>query len=149
MKQDAKDYITNCATCQRNKTNTQVPFGPLQEMPIPDENWQSLGMDFIQALPTTTHGLDTILAITDRRSKWVVAIPTNVNCTATKAATLLHKYITSIHGLPDTIVTDRDTRFLSAVWKHLMSLQAVRMSYTSGCHPQTNGQAERTNRTIE
>lgn len=89
-------------------------------MPIPDENWQSLGMDFIQGLPETEHGLDTILAITDRRSKWVVAIPTTSSCNAMKAATLLHKYVTSIHGIPDTIVTDRDSRFLSAVWKHLM-----------------------------
>lgn len=66
------------------------------------------------------HGYNTIMAVTDRRSKWVHAIATNAHCTAHKAATLLHKYVTSVHGLPDDIITDRDTRFLSRIWKHLM-----------------------------
>ena len=77
-------------------------------------------MDFIHGLPKSSSGHDTILTITDRRSKFVTAIATNAHCTATKAAYLCKKYVTSLHGIPDTIVTDRDSRFLNNVWKHLM-----------------------------
>jgi len=73
-------------------------------------------MDFVSGLPKSPLGHTSIFAITDRRSKFVIALPTNANCTAFKAASMLHKHVTSIHGIPDTIVTDRDPKFLSNVW---------------------------------
>jgi Chromo (CHRromatin Organisation MOdifier) domain len=106
-------------------------------------------MDFITPLPATSHGNTGILVVVDRFSKMMHAIPTPSPCTAIATARLYHDYIYRYHGLPRTIVSDRDPIFMSHFWTNLFSMTGVRLTPSSSYHPQTDGQTEVVNKKIE
>ena len=124
--QDVKEYVKKCAECQRNKSRTVKPGGLMQPMPIPRGKWESVGMDFIVGLPCTKAGFDSILVVIDRLSKMVHLIPTTCTVTAAEVAKLFVQNVVRLHGVPKSIVSDRDHNFTSIFWKTVCQLWGIK-----------------------
>ena len=142
-------YIRTCDSCQRNKPSLQKPGGLLQPFPNPNEPWERVSLDFITKLPTTINGNDTILVVVDMLSKMAHFISTTEKSTAEDVAKLFFDHIVRHHGLPKTIVSDRDTRFTGKFWQALFKSIGTNLNLSTSFHPQTDGQTERMNRTLE
>lgn len=149
MERDVRFYVRTCDACQRNKPSNQKPPGMLQPLPIPARNWDSVSMDFITKLPKTLDDHDSILVVVDRLSKMAHFIPTTGGIDADEAATLFFTNVFRLHGLPSSIVSDRDPKFTSNFWRVLFQLTGTKLAMSTARHPQTDGQTERLNRTLE
>lgn len=149
MTSDVKKYVRTCDACQRNKSKTVKPGGLLQPMPIPSSKWESVGMDFITGLPCSKAGYDSVMVIIDRLSKLVHLVPTTTNVTAAEVAKLFVQNVIRLHGLPKSIVSDRDHNFTSIFWKTVCEMWQVQQKMSTAFHPQTDGQTERVNRVLE
>jgi len=106
-------------------------------------------MDFIVQLPITKTGYDAILVVVDRMSKRAHFLPTTTNATAPDVAKLFFNQIFRLHGLPQVIVSDRDPKFVSKFWQDLTKKLGTKLAMSTAHHPQTDGQTERMNRTLE
>lgn len=149
MYQHVSLYVSSCDKCQSNKSSNQSPIGLLQSLPIPNNRWEQVTMDFIGPLPFTKNGHNFILVIVDKLSKMAHYIPTNINITAEGVAKLFFNHIVRYHGIPISIVSDRDTRFTSSFWQELWKLLGCKLNMSTAFHPETDGQTERQNRTLE
>nr|AAL79340.1 Putative 22 kDa kafirin cluster; Ty3-Gypsy type [Oryza sativa]AAM48279.1 Putative 22 kDa kafirin cluster; Ty3-Gypsy type [Oryza sativa Japonica Group]AAP53268.1 retrotransposon protein, putative, Ty3-gypsy subclass [Oryza sativa Japonica Group] len=134
---------------KRVKAEHQRPAGLLQPLSIPLWKWEEISMDFVQGLPTTPAGNDSIWVIVDRLTKSTHFLPVKRNFSLKKLAKLYVKEIVSLHGVPVRIVSDRDTRFLSKFWKSLHRAPGTKLDFSTAYHPQTDGQTERVNQIIE
>ena len=143
MRQFAEDFVRTCDTCCRAKMPRHHPYGLLEPLPIPSKPWQSITLDFIIDLPVSK-GFNVILTIVDRYTKLAHFLP----CTK-ETAEIVMREACRHHGLPDSIISDRGPQFVSKFWKHLFKMLKVTCNLSSGYHPQTDGQAERTNQTLE
>ncbi|CAI7783068.1 unnamed protein product [Closterium sp. NIES-53] len=123
--------------------------GLLQPLPVPEQPWQVVSLDFITGLPSTSRGHDSILMVIDKFSKMDHFIPTNATATAEATACLFFDRIITIHGIPATLISDRDPKFTSKFWKELMGLLGTKLAMSSAYHPQTDGQTERLNQVVE
>ncbi len=146
---DAREYVRSCPACQRNKPSNQPPAGLLQPIPAPTHRWQQVTMDLITHLPASQQGNDAIFVVVDRLSKFARFIPCRTTSTAADIAMLFLQHIISNHGMPATIISDRDQRWAGFFWSALTKLLGTRLSLSTAYHPQTDGQTERTNRTLE
>jgi hypothetical protein len=142
-------FVRSCDSCQRIKSSNMVTPGELQNLEYPTERWQSISLDFVTHLPLTNNGNNSILTVTDRFSKRVVLIPTTENVTAPQVVNLLISNVFRYFGIPKSIVSDRDPKFTSSFWNELFSAFGTKLAMSSSHHPQTDGQSERTNRTME
>ncbi|KAJ9510007.1 hypothetical protein QJQ45_011664 [Haematococcus lacustris] len=149
MHKTVQEYVRTCDKCQRNKATNQLPPGLLQPLPIPSRNWQQVSMDFIGPLPATPRGHTMIFTVVDKLSKMIHLIPTTTIATAQGTARLFFDHIFKHHGLPEAIISDRDPKFTSDFWTSLFHLTGTRLLLSSAYHPQTDGQTERANRTVE
>jgi len=149
MERELKEYVRSCDQCQRTKPSNQQPAGLLHPLPIPSRNWESVSMDFLTGLPKTQRGKDAIFVVVDRLSKMCHLCPTTKDASAPDIARLFFSDIFRLHGMPTSIVSDRDAKFTSNFWKALFDLCGVDLRLSSAYHPQTDGQTERTNRTLE
>ncbi|GJP49343.1 hypothetical protein CLOM_g8566 [Closterium sp. NIES-68] len=149
MADDVHKFSTSCTTCQRMKRNKQKQAGLLQPLPVPEQPWQVVSLDFITGLPTTTNGHDAILVVIDKFSKMGHFIPTHTIAHTEETAQLFVRYIISQHGIPTTLISDRDPKFTSNFWKELMSLLRTKLAMSSAYHPQTDGQTEHLNQIVE
>jgi hypothetical protein len=143
-----KDFVRTCDTCARSKTPRHLPYGLLQPLPIPVAPWRSISMDFITDLPDS-QGFDSILVVVDRFTKMAHFIPCTKTITGEGTAKLLLNHVFRLHGLPSDIVSDRGPQFASKFWKRLFQLMGVQTKLSSAFHPETDGQTERTNQTLE
>lgn len=105
-------------------------------------------MDFIEGLPKS-EGYSVILVVVDRLTKYAHFIPIKHPYTAATIAQIFLDNIVKLHGLPASIVTDRDTIFVSQFWKALFKLYKVDLQLSISYHPQTDGQLERVNQCLE
>nr|CAG8647205.1 594_t:CDS:2 [Entrophospora candida] len=142
-------YITSCDSCQRNKSNNKQPAGLLQPLSTPLKRWEQVTMDFIVQLPTTHKGYDAIIVIVDCLSKHAHFCPTHTSVTAPEVAKIFFSTIFKNHGLPQVIISDRDAKFTSRFWKTLFEQVGTKLAMSTAFHPQTDGQTERMNRTLE
>ena len=120
MRTEIQDYIKGCVTCAAAKSSQQLPAGLLQPLPIPSRPWESIHIDFVGPLPKTDNYEDFILLVKDRFTKMGHFIPTTTNVTAGKTAKLLMENVLKLHGLPRSIISDRDPRFTAKVWQELL-----------------------------
>ncbi|KAL4582981.1 hypothetical protein LXL04_007545 [Taraxacum kok-saghyz] len=141
-------FIRSCHTCQQIKYPTHKPFGLLQPLPIPNQVWEDLSMDFITQLPPSA-GYTTIWVIVDRLTKFAHFVPLKPNYTAPVLANTFLTTIYRLHGLPKTIVSDRDPLFLSRFWTELFTQLGTKLLHSTTYHPQTDGQTEVVNRCLE
>ena len=149
MAEHVHDYVRSCDSCQRNKSSNQRPGGLLHPMPVPVRPWSSIGVDFVTGLPETSRGNDAILVCVDRFSKMVHLVPTSKSLNAPDCALLMFNNVYKLHGLPDDIVSDRDKLFTSEFWRELCRLLKTKQRMSTAFHPQTDGQTERANRTLQ
>ena len=149
MDKDVKEYVTTCLTCQRDKPSNQAPIGLMQPLPIPERPWSSVSMDLITQLPRTQTGYDAIFVVVCRFTKMVHYIPCVTAVSAPQLATLFFREVVKHHGMPLSIVSDRDPRFTSLFWQSLWKTWGTKLAMSTAYHPQTDGQTERANRTLE
>ena len=148
MRRDLEQsYIPSCVDCQRNKSWTTKPPGPLHPLPVPESRGDSVALDFIGPLPLDD-GFDCILSITDRLHSDVRIIPTCTTITAQDLALLFFDHWYCENGLPLDLISDRDKLFISKFWKALHELTGVKLKFSTTYHPETDGSSERTNKTI-
>ncbi|MCO5546933.1 hypothetical protein L7F22_000372 [Adiantum nelumboides] len=117
LKKDVEEFVRSCLVCQKVKFDRHKEQGLLQPLPIPTRPWESIAMDFIFDLPRTQSGHDGIWTIIDRFSKQAHFIPVKKTVKSDHLARLFVAQIFRLHGMPETIVSDRDPRFTSLFWK--------------------------------
>ena len=116
MYADVRSNVNTCDPCQRAKAMNRAPAGLLQSLEIPARNWSSVAMDFIVQLPKSS-GFDAILTAVCRKSKMVHFIPTHSTASAPATAKLFFYNVVRLHGFPDDIVSDRDSKFTATFWR--------------------------------
>jgi hypothetical protein len=146
-KQLEQAYVPSCPECQRNKSRTNKPFGPLHPLPIPEQRGDSVAIDFIGPLPLD-NGYDAIITFTDRLNSDIQIIPTTINLSAIQLADLFFDKWYCENGLPLEIISDRDKLFLSKFWSHLHKLTGIKLRMSTSYHPETDGASERSNKTV-
>ncbi|KAL4585882.1 hypothetical protein LXL04_010509 [Taraxacum kok-saghyz] len=149
MKNDVARYVEECMTCRKVKVEHQKPHGKLQPLEIPEWKWEHLTMDFITKLPRTTRGADTIWVVVDRLTKSAHFLAIKESSSAEKLAEIFVREIVTLHGVPVSIVSDRDARFTSRFWNKFQEELGTRLHFSTAFHPQTDGQSERTIQTLE
>src|SRR4051812_5808153 len=148
LREFIKHYCKSCTTCMRGKPQRHRPYGLLKQLPIPERPWNSISMDFIETL-LTSNDYNAILVIVDRLTKQSIFIPTSNTCTSKDLAQLFVLHVFSKHGVPEHITSDRGSEFVSRFFRSLGTALNMKLHFTSGYHPQGNGQTERTNQTLE
>lgn len=141
------DFVQACATCQHNKTEHLHPAGLLQPLSVPFAVWQDIGLDFVEGLPKVG-GKSVILSVVDRLSKYAHFIPLSHPYTAESVARVFFAEIVRLHGIPVSIVSDRDPVFTSSFWHALFGAMGSKLLMSSAFHPQTDGQTEAVNKAI-
>ena len=148
MKAAVRAYVQQCDVCQRAKADSLRPAGLLQPLPISDQVWKDVSMDFIEGLPLV-RGYSVIMVVVDRLSKYAHFSALAHPFSARRVAEVYIRDIARLHSMPWTIVSDRDRIFVSAFWQAYFKQQGTKLAMSSAYHPQTDGQTEVVNRCIE
>ena len=135
MKREIVEFISRCLTCQQVKAEHQRPAGLLQSLPIPQWKWENITMDFVTGLPHTHRGHDAIWVIVDRLTKTVHFLPIRNDFPLSQLAQLYVNEIIRLHGIPISIVSDRDPRFTSQFWQSLQHALGTRLHFSTAFHP--------------
>jgi hypothetical protein len=146
---DVAKFCSHCDTCQRNKPSNTVPVGPLRPLPIPERPWESIGIDYVVQLPTSTAGFDAVCTVVDHLTKMVHLIPCSSNIGAVGTADLFVQHIFRLHGMPRNVISDRGSVFTSNFFAALCQRLGMRQLMSTAYHPQTDGLTERYNRVME
>jgi len=145
---EMKRYVEGCDACQQNKNQTQPPAGKLMPNSIPEKAWSHISADFITKLPLA-QGYNAILVVVDRLTKMGHFIPTTERTSAEGLARLFRDNVWKLHGLPDSIISDRGPQFAAGIMKELNGMLGIETKLSTAFHPQTDGQTERMNQELE
>nr|GEX96279.1 putative reverse transcriptase domain-containing protein [Tanacetum cinerariifolium] len=149
MKADIATYISKCLTCAKVKEKHQNPSRLLQQPEIPVWKWERITMDFITKLPRTPSRYDSIWVIVDRLTEYAHFIPINEKFNMERLTRLYLKEIVCRHGVPVSIILDRDPRFASNFWRSLQESLGTNLDMSTAYHPQADSQSERMIQTLE
>lgn len=145
---DVKRYVLSCHECQRGKALGLRKLGLLKPLPIGERPWSSISVDHIVEVPIS-NGYDAIMVVVCRLTKQAIFVPCHTTDKSEDLAKLFIRDVFSKHGLPVDIVSDRGTLFTSKLWTSLCQILGVKQNLSTAYHPQTDGQTERTNQTLE
>jgi hypothetical protein len=152
IRRDVKEFIDACIACRQSKAARHAPFGLLRPLPIPDGPWEDLTMDFITDLPPSRVGedvFDSIMVIVDKLTKMAHYIPVTKTIGAKELALVFLREVVRLHGVPRSITTDRGPVLVSHYWKAFCNTLSIHAKTSTAFHPQTDGQTERQNQTLE
>ena len=149
MRVDIAKYVASCGICQKVKAEHQRPASLLKPLEIPMWKWVNITMDFVVGLPRSPRGKDAIWVVIDRLTKVAYFIPMKTISSASDLVSLYIKEVVRLHGMPKSIVSDRDSKFVSNVWKNLYSALGAGLDLSIAFHPQTDGQLECTIKLLE
>ena len=138
MKCDMERVCARCVTCRHAKSRV-LPHGFYTPLLIPSAPWVDISMDFVLGLPRSRKGRDLIFVVVDRFSKMTHFIYCHKINNATHIADLFFREIVRLHGVPKSIVSDRDVKFLSYFWKVLWGNLGTKLLFSTTCYPQTDG----------
>ncbi|KAE8826953.1 hypothetical protein HRS9139_08125 [Pyrenophora teres f. teres] len=150
MPQSIATYCKACAVCKRTKSPRDGKHGYLRPLPIPHSRWSDLTVDYIQDLPPSRHEnreYRNILVVVDRLTKRRHFYPTRGRTAAETASCFMD--IFRHHGLPISITSDRGSNFVAPFWKRLCERLHIKRKLSTAYHPETDGQTERANQSLE
>lgn len=139
---DVATLCASCTTCQRSKPLDQKPYGLLNSLFVPSTQWDAIGIDFVGPLPESKDrdgSYDSITVIINLLTTMIHLVPSQTTYTAKDIAELMFAEVYKHHGLPRTIVSDRNVLFTSLFWTHLNKLMGVKQCTSSAYHPETDG----------
>ena len=142
MKRDVSEFVIKCLVCQRVQAEHQIPSGLLQLIRIPEWKWDQITMDFVVGLPLTRRKHDSVWVVVDRFIRSAHFLPVRTDYSLDKLIELYIKEIVWLHGIPISIILDRDPRFTSRFWEKLQEALGTRLNFSTAFHPQTDGQSE-------
>ncbi|GJT23365.1 putative reverse transcriptase domain-containing protein [Tanacetum coccineum] len=143
------EYVGKCLTCSRVKAECQKPSSSLIQPEIPTWKWERITMDFVTKLPKTSNRHDTIWVIVDRLTKSAHFIPTKATDSMETLTRLYIKETVSRHGVPISIISDRNSHFTSRFWQSMQNALGTQLHISTAYHPETDRQSERTIQTLE
>ena len=149
LKREVDDYVARCYTCQQVKAEHQRPAGLLQPLPVLEWKWDHITMDFVSGLPRTSRGHNSVWVIVDRLTKETHFLAVKTTDTLVTLSRLYIEEIVRLHGVPLSIISDRDPRFVSQFWKSLQNALGTQLIFSTAFHPQTDGQSERVIQILE
>nr|GFA10775.1 reverse transcriptase domain-containing protein [Tanacetum cinerariifolium] len=138
MKAEIATYVSKCLTCAKVKIEYQKPSGLLVQPEIPQLKWKNIAMDFVTKFPKTAAGQDTIWVIVNRLTKSAHFLPVREDGTLEKLTRQYLKEVVSKHGVPVSIISDRDGRFTSHFWKSFNKALGTRLDMSTAYHPETD-----------
>lgn len=144
MKAHILQYVRCCQICQQAKPERVAYPGLLEPLPVPQESWEMISMDFIDGLPQSGQ-FNCIWVIVDKLTKFAQFLPLAHPYTASKCALLYMTQVYKNHGFPGAIISDRDPVFTSHFWQELFKYAGTELKMSTTNHPQTDGQTERVN----
>ncbi|GJV20521.1 putative reverse transcriptase domain-containing protein [Tanacetum coccineum] len=136
MKADIATYVSKCLTCARVKAEHQRPSGLLVQPEIPQWKWDNITMDFVTKLPKSSQGYDTIWVIVDRLTKSAIFVPIRETNPMEKLARMYLNEVVTMHGIPISIICDRDPRFDSNFWTSLQKALGTSLDMSTAYHPE-------------
>jgi hypothetical protein len=147
LRKEVDKFVRCCKVCQVSKGGA-TNVGLYMPLPIPKGSWTNVSMDFVLGLPWTKKGNDSIFVVVDRFSKMVHFIACKETADVVNVAQLYFREVYRLHGLPLSIVSDHDMRFLSHFWRYLWQLSHTKLDFSSAYHPQRDGQTEVVNQSL-
>nr|GFA27420.1 putative reverse transcriptase domain-containing protein [Tanacetum cinerariifolium] len=149
MKRDIDGYVSKCLTCSKIKVEHQKPSGLLQQPKILEWKWDKITMDLVTKLPKRSSRYDVIWFVVDRLTKSAHFLPIREYYKIKKLARIYINEIVARHGVPMSVISDRNGRFTSHLWQALQKALDKKLNMSTSYHPKNNGQSERTIQTLE
>ena len=144
---DMREFYATCDTCQHSKPSNKLPVGKHHPLPIPTKPWDSIGMDFIGPFPESK-GFNYLWVVICRMTSMVHLILVHTTMTAAQLSWIYKREIMQLHGLPNTIMSNCDSKFTSQWWHELHRILGAKLLMSASFHPQTDSQTERANRNV-
>jgi len=142
---EVKRYVEECDQCQRMKNRAEMLAGKLRPNQVPEKPWQHILVDFITKLPMSK-GHDSILVVYDRFSKISYFVAITEKTTAEELARLFRDYMWKLHGLPESVISDRGPQFAAELTRELNKMLEIETKLSMAYHPQTDRQTDRKNK---
>ena len=139
MKRHIGDFVRRCLTCQQVKAEHQKPVELLQPLEVAQWKWGNITMDFVAHLPQTQRRHDAVWVIVDHLRKSALFLAIRMTFTLEEFYRLYIREIVPLHGVPVSIVSDRDPRFMAHFWKSFQKAMGTQLTMSTAFHPQTDG----------